>query len=435
MTDPAPYDQPDRSDAWLALRSCVDRLQQGPWKFIRLRKGEFGDDAIDGDDVDLLGSRESVDALLQAAQSWVREGKCHLRVKSGSGAKAGVYLISVDGNHRVDLDLWIDLRQIDDRKRGLTYQSCAAAVLNPDDTIQQLPTSVEACVFIHHLISKRKKISDPKQLARLTRYAAECRELGEEALAAALESTVAEAKISAETAGLTLGILEKNVRVSRPGTLGRNFRRLAGAISTAWFTPPGKFRMLVVMGCDGCGKTTLSRELCARRDDISSVYTGKHLYRKWLIYKLLVIFVRPLTFQGRENFDDTIAPINYLLACLWLRMKLLSKRGGTVLIDRSLMDFLVVRRKTDRPGFCRSAWLSSLFGVRLPHVHFIVPFERLQERKQEMTEAGHRIYDDGMFRHFTRRAPTDYLLYDNRGALEESTQALERIFEWLKVSC
>ncbi|MES2439035.1 MAG: hypothetical protein V4584_08205 [Verrucomicrobiota bacterium] len=435
MTETESNDPARRSDSWLALKSCLDRLSHGPWKFIRLRKGSLSEDAIDGDDVDLLGSRGSVDALLLAAQSWVRAGECHLRVKSGNGAKVGLHLISSDGRHRLDFDLWIDLRQIDDRKRGLTYDGCRSAVINPADSIQQLPIEVEASIFIHHLVSKRKKISAPKQLARLTAYAEECRKNGGEMLAGALESTAAAAKVSDETAQLTLGILEKSVRVSQPGAIRHTMRRLTGAISSAWFTAPWKFPMLVIMGCDGCGKTTLAKQLSKRRSDIHSVYTGKHLYRKWIIYKLLVIFVRPLLFQGREKFDDTFAPLAYLLASLRLRLKLLIKRKGTVLIDRSLMDFLLVARKTDTPKFCASTWLSSAFGVRLPHVHFIVPFERLQERKLEMTRAGHEIYDNEMFRHFTGRAPTDYTLFDNRGSLEDSADALERVFEWLNQSC
>jgi hypothetical protein len=48
-----------------------------------------------------------------------------------------------------------------------------------------------------------------------------------------------------------------------------------------------------------------------------------------------------------------------------------------------------------------------------------------------MTEAGHAIYDAEMFRHFSRRSPTDHLVFDNRGGLEESAEALGRIVDWV----
>ena len=420
--------------SWLALKSCVEELRHGPWKFIRLRGNEPEVGAIDGDDVDLLGSRESVHALLDRALQWVREGKCHVRVKTGSPDKVGLYLISHDARHRLDLDLWIDLRQIDNRKRGLTYEGCRSVLMDSSESIQRLPLALEASVFIHHLVSKRKKISSPKQLARLTDYAAQFRAGGNDELALALESTAATAAVSDGTAALTLRRLENQVTVDQPGKFTQVLRRVRVALADAWFSPPGKFPMLTVMGCDGCGKTTLSKLLHKGRKDIRGVYTGKHLYRKWIIYKLLVIFIRPLLFQGREKFDDTFAPLAYLLASLRLRLKLLFSRKGIVLIDRSLVDFLMVARKTDQPRFCASVWLASLFGVRLPHVHFMVPFEQLKERKLEMTEQGHAIYDAEMFRLFSRRAPTDYLAFDNRGSLEDSAGALGRIVDWLKTS-
>ena len=167
-----------RSEAWLALRACLQQLLQGPWRFIRLRGGDLGEEAIDGDDVDLLGSRESATALLDAALAWVRAGQCHLRVRTTHRSKISLSLLATDGRHRLDLDLWIDLRQIDHRRRSLTYQDCRAAVLNPDAAIQRLPAPLEACIFLHHLQAKRKKLTDPKQLARLSAYAAELRTHG-----------------------------------------------------------------------------------------------------------------------------------------------------------------------------------------------------------------------------------------------------------------
>lgn len=411
------------------LKSCAARLAQGPWKFIRLRGGGTELEAVDADDIDLLGTRESVHALLEAAFSWAREGLCHLRVKSTSRSKVGLHLISTDGNHRLDLDLWIELWQIDDRKLRLVYQDCAAAVLDPDTALQRLPVDLEAAVFTHHLVSKRKTISSPKQLARLERYATLCREASHDGLAAELSACAASGSVGPALRAMTLASITSRLHTDRAGRLRR---RLASALSTAWFRPPGKLRLLGMMGCDGCGKTTLCKRLAKDRGDIRGTYTGKHLYRKWILYKLLVIFVRPLLFQGREKFDDTFAPLAYLLACIRLRLKLLFTRRGITLIDRSILDFLMVARKTDQPRFSRFIGLSSLFGVRLTHIHFIVPFERLKERKLEMTEAGHAIYDAEMFRRFSRRTPTDHLIFDNRGDLDASATALGRILDWVK---
>jgi hypothetical protein len=67
-----PMSEASSTPSFLALKSCVEELRHGPWKFIRLRGSETEVDAIDGDDVDLLGSRESVNALLDRTLQWVR---------------------------------------------------------------------------------------------------------------------------------------------------------------------------------------------------------------------------------------------------------------------------------------------------------------------------------------------------------------------------
>jgi thymidylate kinase len=187
------------------------------------------------------------------------------------------------------------------------------------------------------------------------------------------------------------------------------------------------------MGCDGSGKTTLASAIAASHADIEGVLTGKHLYRKSWLYKLLVIFVRPLLLQDREHFDETFAPVAYLRACIGLRLKLWRRTRGVLLMDRSLADFLYVGRKTESPQFCRSLWLSRVIGRRIPVVHFILPFERVRERKQEMTRAGHAAYDAAMFRHFTQRAPTDYVAFNNAGAVTPGAEALGRILQRLSV--
>jgi hypothetical protein len=421
-----PPDSPP--DPRAGLRACLLDLQRGPWKFILLRNGPLGEEAIDGDDIDLLGARASVEALLDAALGWVRAGRCHVRVRATQDAKVALGLLSTDGGHQVELDLWIELRQLDNRRRMLTYETCAAAATNPEDAIQRLPVDLEASIFLHHLVARRKRVDDPKQQARLAAYVSACRGAGHAGLAEALAAVATANRVDAAAQALTLRLLEQRFPLGQPSVL----RRALAGLRAAWLAPRASRRVLTLMGCDGCGKTSLGRLLAARRKDAHSFYTGKHLYRKSVLYKLLVIFVRPLLFQGREKFDDTFAPLAYLLACVRLRLKCLRPRRGVVLIDRSLLDFLYLARKTDTPRFSGCLGLARVFGIRVPHIHLLVPFERLRERKQEMTQAGHAAYDAAMFRHFTRRCPTDYLAFDNRGTLEESAAALDRILDRIR---
>ena len=52
-----------------------------------------------------------------------------------------------------------------------------------------------------------------------------------------------------------------------------------------------------------------------------------------------------------------MAPLVYLRGSLGLRLKLLNASQRILLIDRSLVDFLMIDRKTDHPRFSRCLWL------------------------------------------------------------------------------
>jgi thymidylate kinase len=416
-----------QSSAWARLHSCLVRLQQGPWKFIQLRGEALDEDAIDGDDIDLLGTRTSVNQLLEAAFAWVRAGECHLRVSARTPHKVALTFFSHDGRHSFDLDLWIELWQINNRTSYLDYACCASIVTDPTAVLQRLPIELEAAIYLHHLISKRKDLAKPGISRRLAQYATQCREINNDILAEALENTATTRRMDEAARMLAAHTVRRHLAVPAPVAFRRKWRKIRDEYRAAWLAAPRKTSILSLMGCDGSGKTTMAHKLMAQRSEISGVLTGKHLYRKSWFYKLLVIFIRPLMLQDREKFDETFAPLAYTRACLGLQLKLWRRKRGLLLMDRSLADFLFMGRKSEQPGFGRSRWLLHILGRRIPVVHFVMPFECIQERKQEMTRTGHEIYDTAMFQHYTRLAPVDYMVFDNQGDLEASAAALDRI--------
>lgn len=419
----------DALDSLAGLMECIGRICEGAWKFIRLRDSIPLGQMIDKDDVDLLGTRESSFKLLSAVFSWVKAGDCHARIRSGSAKKISLSLLSTDCRHRIDLDLWIELWQIDGRRRCLRFEDCAAIALNPDSAIQELPIQIEGSIFIQHLVCKGKKVSAPKQISRLEKYASGCRDAGHAEIAQALEESASQKRISQHASSLALTVLSEAMNLRPGNALERWKSRLVTAVSRLSFMPPGRLRMLGIMGCDGSGKTSLSKSLLNRPETVAGFFVGKHLYRKSMFYKVLVTILRPLTRKkNRETIDDRLAPLLYILASIRLHVKLmLYGEKGPLLVDRSIVDFLMVYRKTDRPRFSRFLFLTTVLGKRITHIHVLVPYDQLVLRKAEMTERGHESYDQMMFDHFSKRSPTDHILFNNSGQLDESTERLQRI--------
>jgi hypothetical protein len=416
------------SESLSKLRLCVERIASGPWSFVQLRGDTFGPSHIDGDDVDLLGTLDSVQSLCDAAFEWARAGECHLRVIARDRFKTALSLISINGEHRLDLDLWIELWQIDNRHSCLRYEDCENHLENLQGTIRRLPLPLETAVYIHHLVSKRKNLSGESTRERLAGYESACANIEEPDLADAVANIRTHAEIDASRTKPFDVLIHHSFphfqRRKGPSFLWKKF------LST-WPHIPRRTWLISVMGCDGAGKTTLANQLVNDDPSIGGVLTGKHLYRKSIFYKLTVIFIRPLLFQSRERYDETIAPFVYLRACLGLRFKLWKHRDHLWLIDRSILDFLMVDRKSDVPRFSRFLWLARFFGVRIPVIHCVLPYERVIERKQEVTEAGHDAYDTLMFRELSRRVPTDYVVFNNSGSLDDSALAAASILRWM----
>lgn len=411
----------------VAFVELLTELYQGPWQFVQLRGAPIGVQDIDAGDVDFLGNRASVDALLTAAFAWVRAGRCHMRVRSRDANKMVLVLHSLDGSQAVSLDLWMQLWQLDAGRSCLRYEQCVPLLTGPRSGIHRLPAVAEACVYVHHLISKQKDLASERVQGRLAGYVEDCTSAGDGELASALGRIAAERCIDAACLACCNSRLRGLGLAGQTNTGPRWPGKLVDELRAAWLDAPRKTRYIALMGCDGSGKTSLARVLRQDDPETYSVYTGKHLYRKSMLYKLATIFIRPLLFQPREQFDEFLAPWNYLRASVALQLKLWFNRSCITLVDRSLVDFLMVARKTDRPRFHRTRWLVALLGRRIATVHVVVPQERLQARKQEMTPAGHIEYDRLMFEHFSRRTPTDYCAFYNGGSLEESGRALRRL--------
>ncbi|MEB8432547.1 hypothetical protein OO007_09950 [Cocleimonas sp. KMM 6892] len=410
------------------LRWCLKQIENGPWNLIQLRGEQLSDTEFNQGDIDLLTSNESVELLLNAVYKWIRERKCHARVMSRKNRKVQLILYSTDGEDCVIFDLWLELWQFDNKRSCLTYLGAKDATETPQSAIARFPANLEACIYIQHLICKKRSIDNQSTISRLNEYSQNC----DKEIADIISEILNSQAISQTVEELMLKYINQRCQLQTPSTFTHTAKRLGSVIKESWLAAPRQTRMISIMGSDGAGKTTLANHLLESVDNVSRVFTGKHLYRKSYIHKLMVILIRPLLFQSRETFDEKLAPWVYLRASLGIRIKYWrQKNKGLMLVDRTIMDFLYLDRKTDTPRFSRFRFLSNVFGKRIPIIHCIVNPQNISDRKPEMTEQGILHYNQDMFNCHSLRSPTDYLAFNNDCSLEDSVEALTTILNKL----
>ena len=190
----------------------------------------------------------------------------------------------------------------------------------------------------------------------------------------------------------------------------------------------GQEDTVAIVGCDGSGKTSLAEAIARGSAGRCTTRVGKDLYRDRLPFRLLYRIGERILGILRERIDEAIAPLAFGLAwvSLWFVQLRRYARGDqrVVLMDRALVDFLYLKRKSDQPRFSSIARLLAPFATNIPTVHLIVPHEILDARKGEITVEGHATYDSDMLDHYSGAAAFDYLALTNRGPLDSAAPAL-----------
>jgi hypothetical protein len=404
----------------------------GSYEFVLLRDSPLGPENIDGDDIDLLGTRESVNSLIEYAFQLAKSGFFHIRIVSKIPDKTLFLLYSIDGKHVLAFDLWVNLWQIEHGRCKLRYVDCRPLVENQTTAIRRLPVQLEACVYIHHIATKKKHINAERVQHRLCYYGAACRESGFNEIADIVDAIRKNNEIARETITFTKKLIDSEIGAPLP--IRSPTSLTAASLSRLkhwWLGSPRRVTLIAIMGCDGSGKTSLAKSLLANASNINSVYKGKSLYRRSIPYNILLATVRPLLRHNREAFDEQIALVAYLQAAIKLRFfvlwRLLIRCSGLTIIDRTLADFVYVERKTDQPRFCNGFFVAHFVGCRIPVAHLVVSNDVLMERKNEFTKSGQHIYDHDMFRFHSRRIPTDYTVFYNGHSLSNSSAAMIRL--------
>jgi thymidylate kinase len=420
-------DQAARRD----LVASLDALVQpgGGYEFILLRETPLDEGCVDCGDIDLLGTRSSVDAFLARVSEVCAERGQSFRVRRRKPEKTQVSLLSTDLRHQIVFDLWTELWQVFRGRRCLRFRDLHRLCERGGSCLRRLPADVEWAVYGQHLAFKRKDLSSAGVQERLHFYAAALEAQGHRDLAESARG-IARMKLLGKP---ELALLESTLSGALPTKYFANAwaRRWSHSLRS-WVARRVRDRRLrgviAVVGVDGVGKTTIGAALgsTGAADGSRQHVVGKSLFRESWVFRKLYAWNRRLPKARRlrrERIDDLLAPLAFLVAAVRVRRSL--RLGAVVLVDRYLADFLYLKRKTDRSRFSLLADLLKPLCPPVRVVHLSVPHSVLQGRKTEITVTGMRRYEESMRAFYSARGWVDYLRFNNRVPEDEAVVILE----------
>lgn len=442
-------------------------------------------------DVDLLITPEHTRQLLQFAFAATLNGSCHVQIETKRRRKTQLILWNADASERLVVDLWHQWDQFATRRRsipaavlcelaarcessdrgeirdelrnGKAIKRLFSRDRSPLNAAARLPSELEFSLLVLHIhVKKRGAVSavNHRRIQYLLKIVGSgdshrSSEIADVLVAAvqkdlncresASPSSLVISRPTAKAAEVHLLSSLNPSHLQHSSNAGNTFAKVLRSFGT-WFgrlLPRLGQKLLssraandvAFVGSDGCGKTSLTHLLSSAHSGQWLSVVARKLYRRSVLYPIASSVTRRVLGISRSEFDDRLAPLlalRAMMACWMLLIGLrlsraLVRRPKRLLLDRSPQSMLVIERRTGKPRFSRLSVLMERFAPPLRHVLLLVPYAVLSQRKQEVTESAHGVYQQLLFEQIIRQPVVSCVLLSNMASPLAALEVLEEI--------
>ncbi len=385
--------------------------------------------AFSGGDYDFILPSDEHNAFLSILFDLMSSRGISFSIDQTKQDKKVVHLHISDEQINIALEIWshLEVKDPSNKTCRYIYWTDLAPHLKEHNGHYSLPLGIEGCYYLSHLYTKKKELTQPEVIRRLSYYQQQAQLQANQTLHDLIEQLQNTQSITAVAEKANLALVEAGVLKlfisfaerfkSKIADLPRQYHKKKMRACSAK-------KIVAFVGPDGVGKTTLI-EQCHQILQVPSAYFRfKKLFRGSLLYKLLyVLRFRALAKLHGDNlpkneFDELmsshifwIALINY--PRLWLQAQL----SAWQLSDRYYSDLLFENlRRNDQPTRLTDLWKSKVKFIPKPSwlIQLDAATDIILSRKQELSAEAIGIYRQGVFSLYLAN-PAPYYSYINTG--------------------
>lgn len=398
-----------------ALNLLLEQCGRSAIPFIQIRMRQLSEEiAFDGGDYDFLVAPHHLKGLLRLAQRTFSAAKTPFLIERKKRDKVVLRIYEATTGRSIILDIWQRLELRLPHKGTMAHINWSS--LEPQITKTQngyaFSQEFEAGYYLTHLHTKRKRL-DNKEIQNRLQYYAESIKL--DVTLSALFQRLGQGNL-AEVANEAWEYLQSlGLRTDSQTTA-----TLRERLYKQRMRYNARGNLIAFVGPDGVGKTTIIREYKQLLAGRVKYYRFKKLFRKALLYKLLLPLLRLAAGRhysgklGKNQIDDHFGGILFLISRLRYPTISLRRLWNTKLLcDRYFHDFLFQGlRFADETPRLRPASTRLRRFIPPPRclIQLDAPNEVIAERKAELTAEAIDFYRTELFE-LNLDVPSPYYLY------------------------
>ena len=406
-------------------------------KMLELRpKKMTKDEAFEGDH-DFIADPKELPEIIRSFIEASRHHKTNLVVTQKYPAKTRIELAWNIGSPSIVFEIWPHIELLSGRTKLKRMRTIipweeVEKIIQPGGVQPRLEPRAAALIYLTHLEFKKKELGSDEVKSRIL-------QMEERILSACADTPLTRETLSLlqevgtkspiyETSLKATDIITKKLNIKTKNPLSAGLMDIKKRISMK-----ARWRLKLItpiVGPDGVGKGTVTTRLQENSHRKPQILKFKDLFRKSLIYKIILRPIIKRSADERNIHEERISGILLTIALIRLfqaqAVMHIKRQRKTILMDRFFTDYMAGKiRSTPPETSSQNRWLAKLIPTPDKMVVMFCSHQTRKKRKHELSDTSCDLLELRTIEYITKQRLKSTLFLCTERPIPESTYNME----------